>query len=164
MSEFLKNLGMRFDALQTRERKLVILGVPLLLLTATFAVLNPLMQKQRTLAEDLTNLDSNMKWLVEQRAVVDRLNSGCASRDIMEGSNSDKLTKLARRNQLRLGSIEDTSDGYRLSFSGSDANRMLQMTHQIACAGFKIESLLVDSGATGELKGSMEVVSLESKY
>ena len=152
----------RFSQLQSRERKLIILSIPLLALTTIFAILAPLINQRANLSDELVALNTDMVWLVEQRDIVQRLNSGCANRDIMDGSSREKLNKLSRRNQIRLESVTNSSGLIKVSFSGSDANRSLQMAHQIACSGFKIESFSLERLSSSELKGSMEVAVSES--
>ena len=152
----------RFSQLQSRERKLIILSIPLLALTTIFAILAPLINQRANLSDELVALNTDMVWLVEQRDIVQRLNSGCANRDIMDGSSREKLNKLSRRNQIRLESVTNSSGLIKVSFSGSDANRSLQMAHQIACSGFKIESFSLERLSSSELKGSMEVDISES--
>jgi len=162
MAKILMKVTDRFRQLQSRERKLIILSIPLLALTTIFAILAPLIDQRASLSDELVALNTDMVWLVEQREVVQRLNSGCASRDIMDGSSREKLNKLSRRNQIRLESVTNSSGLIKVSFSGSDANRSLQMAHQIACSGFKIESFSLARRSSSELKGSMEVAVSES--
>ena len=121
-----------------------------------------MINQRANLSDELVALNTDMVWLVEQREVVQRLNSGCASRDIMDGSSREKLNKLSRRNQIRFESVTNSSGLTKVSFSGSDANRSLQMAHQIACSGFKIESFSLARLSSSELKGSMEVAVSES--
>ena len=162
MPKFSAKVTSRFEQLQPRERKMVLLSIPLVALTAIFALLSPLINQQAALSNELKSLNVDMAWLAEQREVVQRLNSGCASRDIMGGSSREKLTKLSRRNQVRMDSITTSGDLIKLSFSGSDANRFLQMAHQIACSGFEILSFSLAGPSNTELKGLMEVAVSES--
>ena len=162
MAKIFMKVTDRFRQLQSRERKLIILSIPLLALTTIFAILAPLINQRANLSDELVALNTDMAWLVEQREVVQRLNSGCASREIMGGSSRDKLNKLSRRNQIRLESVINSNGLINVSFSGSDANRSLQMVHQIACSGFKIESFSLARLSSSELKGSMEVAVSES--
>ena len=162
MAKIFMKVTDRFSQLQPRERKLIILSIPLLALTTIFAILAPLINQRASLSDELVALNTDMVWLVEQREVVQRLNSGCASRDIMDGSSREKLNKLSRRNQIRLESVANSSGLIKVSFSGSDANRSLQMAHQIACSGFKIGSFSLVRLSSSELKGSMEVAVSES--
>ena len=162
MERFLSEVTNRFSQLKSRERKMIILSIPLLVLTLIFAILAPLINQRADLSDELVTLNGNMVWLAKQREVVQRLNSGCANRDIMDGSSREKINKLSRRNQIRLASVTNSSGLIKVSFSGPDANRSLQMAHQIACSGFKIKSFSLTRASASELKGSMEVVVSES--
>jgi len=53
------------------------------------------------------------------------------------------LTRLIRRNQLRLKNLREVGDGLVLSFTSSDANRTVRIAHQIACQGFVVDSMQV---------------------
>jgi hypothetical protein len=58
------------------------------------------------------------------------------------------LTRLIRRNQLRLKNLREVGDGMVLSFTSSDANRVVRIAHQIACQGFVVDSMQVSGSAT----------------
>ena len=93
--------------------------------------------------------------------MVSKLSNGCGNREIQQGSGRDNLTKLVRRNQLRLGQIRDLNNGFELRFSGADGNRILRLSHQVACAGFNVQSLKVERSSLELLEGSMEVIYVE---
>ena len=79
MAKIFMKVTDRFRQLQSRERKLIILSIPLLALTTIVAILAPLIDQRASLSDELVALNTDMFWLVEQREVVQRLNSGCAS-------------------------------------------------------------------------------------
>ena len=71
------------------------------------------------------------------------------------------MTKLIRRNQLRLKNLREVGDGLVLSFSSSDANRTVRIAHQIACQGFVVDSIQVTEGAN---QPNLWDVSMEVSY
>lgn len=161
MKAFMDSLRGRLNDLQPRERKLLIMGLVLLFFTAIYVALTPLASKYDQLVGQSNQLKSDLQWLQQQRAVVSRLANGCGNREVQQGSARDHLTKLVRRNQLRLSQIRDLNKGFELRFSGADANRILRLSHQVACAGFNVQSLKVERSSPEILEGSMEVIYVE---
>ena len=162
MNDIIDRLRSTFDGLESREKQLASGGVIILIVTAVFALISPMMAKHSELSEQAEQLNADLQWLEQQREVVVRLKNGCASRDIDRSSDRDKLTKLVRRSQLRFNSLQNNNGTQRLVFSGSDANRVMHLAHQVACAGYTVKALDVTRSSVTELKGSMEVVAIES--
>ena len=148
--------------LQPRERVFVSVGAALVVLAAIYVALLPQWQAHSALADQQARLQADILWLQDQRDVVLRLANGCsASADARP--DSERLTRLVRRNQLKLSKISETSRGYTLRFGGADANRMVRLAYQIACEGFVVQSFKIDQSiAEGEaLSALMEVHSID---
>lgn len=161
MKKFMDSLRNRLSGLQPRERQLLLAGIVMLFFTVIYVALSPIMEKHDQLVDQSNQLKTDRQWLQQQRAVVSKLSNGCGNREIQQGSDRDNLTKLVRRNQLRLGQIRDLNNGFELRFSGADGNRILRLSHQVACAGFNVQSLKVERSSLELLEGSMEIIYVE---
>ena len=162
MNEIIARLRSTFNGLESREKQLVSGGGIIIIITAVVTLISPMVAKHSELSEQAEQLNADLRWLEQQREVVVRLKNGCANRDVDKSSDRDQLTRLVRRNQLRFNLLQNNNGTQRLVFSGSDANRVMHLAHQIACAGYAIKSLNVTTSSGTELKGSMEVVAIES--
>ena len=161
MKKFMDSLKIRLSGLQPRERQLLLAGIVMLFFTVIYVALSPIMEKHDKLVDQSNQLKTDRQWLQQQRAVAAKLPNGCGNREMQQGSDRDNLTKLVRRNQLRLGQIRDLNNGFELRFSGADGNRILRLSHQVACAGFNVQSLKVERSSLELLEGSMEIIYVE---
>ena len=161
MKKFIDSLRNRLSSLQPRERQLLLAGIVMLFFTVIYVALSPIMEKHDQLVDQSNQLKTDRQWLQQQRAVVSKLSNSCGNREIQQGSDRDNRTKLVRRNQLRLGQIRDLNNGFELRFSGADGNRILRLSHQVACAGFNVQSLKVERSSLELLEGSMEIIYVE---
>jgi len=154
-------LQKKLARLQPREQQLLIIGAWLLLVTLVFVMILPMFEKRAELKVQVEKVNQDIVWVKDQREIIERLANSCPTISVKADSGRDLLTKLARRNQLRLESISDYNQGLLLEFSGSDSNRIMHLAYQVACAGYQIKSLDVDVSVTdglAGLEGSMEVL------
>jgi len=162
MKLLLKNLRDKWLQLQLRERQLLTVGGALLLATSVYLSIVPQIQKHGELKRQVEALNTDMQWLQQQRQVVERLANDCANGEVRQESNREQITRLIRRNQLILVSMRDVNGGLKLSVSGSDANRVISLTHQIACFGYGLTTLEINRSEEGLMEASMEVVAIEN--
>ena len=162
MKLLLKNLRDKWLQLQLRERQLLTVGGALLLATSVYLSIVPQIQKHGELKRQVEALNTDMQWLQQQRQVVERLANDCANGEVRQESNREQITRLIRRNQLVLVSMRDVNGGLKLSVSGSDANRVISLTHQIACFGYDLTTLEINRSKEGLMEASMEVVAIEN--
>ena len=162
MKLLLKNLRDKWLQLQLRERQLLTVGGALLLATSVYLSIVPQIQKHGELKRQVEALNTDMQWLQQQRQVVERLANDCANGQVRQESNREQITRLIRRNQLVLVSMRDVNGGLKLSVSGSDANRVISLTHQIACFGYGLTTLEINRSEEGLMEASMEVVAIEN--
>ncbi|MBT4164913.1 MAG: hypothetical protein HOE58_08920 [Porticoccaceae bacterium] len=161
MKKFMDSLRNRLSGLQPRERQLLFTGIVMLFFTSIYVALSPIMEKHDQLVDQSNQLKIDLQWLQQQSAVVSNLSNGCGNRVVQQGSGRDNLTKLVRRNQLRLGQIRDLNNGFEVRFSGADGNRILRLSHQIVCAGFNVQALEVERSSPELFEGSMEIIYVE---
>ncbi len=162
MKLLLKNLRDKWLQLQLRERQLLTVGGALLLATSVYLSIVPQIQKHGELKRQVEALNTDMQWLQQQRQVVERLANDCANGEVRQESNREQITRLIRRNQLVLVSMRDVNGGLKLSVSGSDANRIISLMHQIACFGYGLTTLEINRSEEGLMEASMEVVAIEN--
>ena len=148
MKTLLTNLQDKFADLQERERLFVCAGAALLLMALLYITLLPQLDRNSDLAGQQKQLQADMLWLQQQQAVVSRLTNSCSASRASAEPAKDLLTRLIRRNQLRLKNLHEVGDGVVLSLTSSDANRVVRIAHQIACRGFVVDSIQVTGSAT----------------
>jgi type II secretory pathway component PulM len=160
----LDNLSGWFADLQPRERLIMAVGAGLLILAAIYMSLLPAMQKNIELEQRHKSLSADIQWLREQGQVVSRLNSSCAGKTIQNGKKQEVITRIVRRNQLKLLGFEQ-KDSSLLSFtvSGSSPNRILQLIHQLTCQGLTLEALDINSSAGAKViyVAAIEVINVD---
>lgn len=162
MKLLIESLRSRWMQLQLRERQLLIFGGVLLLATFIYLSIAPQIQKYGELKLQVDELNTDVQWLQQQRQVVERLVNNCAAQKVGQQSGREEITRLIRRNQLTLNSMQDVNSGLKFSMSGPDANRVISLTHQIACFGYDVKTLEIERSAEGSMKASMEVAAIEN--
>ena len=147
MRALIANLQDKFAQLQQREKLFVTVGAALVVMAIIYSTLLPQLTENNQLTNQQADLQADLLWLQQQQAVVARLANSCASSQASVDPAKTVLTRLIRRNQLRLQNLREDSQGLVLRFSATDANRIVRTAHQIACQGFAIESLQVTGSA-----------------
>lgn len=162
MKQLLDRLQSAFSNLQEREKLFVLGGGLLILAGIIYLAILPQWDRHTQLVEQKNDLQADMQWLQDQRAVLIRLVNSCSSSSA-SGNGQEVLTRLVRRNQLRLDSLRATGSGFRVGLSGSDANRIVRLAHQIACEGYAVSYLEVSKPTedTGTLVANMEVQKVD---
>ena len=142
----LATLQRGFSQLQPRERLIIVLGT--VLVAAVCLALAPLLERHTELQSRQQQLTADMRWLQAQSDTVARLGSSCQALVPQKGSDKDVITRLVRRNLLTLVSLQAQGSGaYRVTAEGRDANRLLELVHQVSCQGLALTSLDVKAAA-----------------
>jgi len=151
-----------YAGLQSRERRFLLGGALMLLLTLTYVLLLPLVEKQRQLNDRQEQLSLQLSWLQNQAAVVSGLTNSCSGGDTEAVPERDAIIRLVRRNQLILGNLTQQVRGYSLSFTGSDANSIMRMAYQVACEGLFIARLEITASdeSASPFAGTMEITGV----
>ena len=124
----------------------------------------PSIEKAAELEQRYQVLQADLQWLEEQGVTVGRLGNRCLGKTLQKGSDADVITLMLRRNQLKLISLaEQTQSTYRVSLESANANRILQLVHQLACQGLNINTLEISPTATTGMSfaATMEVQNVE---
>ena len=162
MNLLIESLRSKWMQLQLRERQLLIFGGGLLLATSIYLSLAPQVHKYAELKLKVDELNADAQWMQQQRKVVERLINNCSAQKVGQASGRQQMTRLIRRNQLTLNSMRDVNSGLEFSMSGPDANRVISLTHQIACFGYDVKTLKIERSAEGSMEASMEVAAIEN--
>lgn len=134
-----------------RERVIVGAGAVIVVIAAIYMALLPSLSKATQLEQRYAILQSDLQWLSEQGQTVSRLVNSCVSESIQKGATKDVITRLVRRNQIQMKTLAEQSQGrYLLNLESASANRLLQLTHQLACQGLSINSLNISSAVASE--------------
>jgi len=160
----LSSVGDWFAQLQSRERVIVVAGAAIVVIAAIYMALLPGIEKAAELEQRYQVLQADLQWLEEQGVTVGRLGNRCLGKTLQKGSDADVITLMLRRNQLKLISLaEQTQSTYRVSLESANANRILQLVHQLACQGLNINTLEISpTAATGmSFAATMEVQNVE---
>ncbi|MDA7852513.1 type II secretion system protein M [Porticoccaceae bacterium] len=160
----LSSVGDWFAQLQSRERVIVVAGAAIVVIAAIYMALLPSIEKAAELEQRYQVLQADLQWLEEQGVTVGRLGNRCLGKTLQKGSDADVITLMLRRNQLKLISLaEQTQSTYRVSLESANANRILQLVHQLACQGLNINTLEISPTATTGMSfaATMEVQNVE---
>ena len=156
----LKTVAQAFENLQPRERYFIGAGGLLVMTAVIYLALSPLADKHSQLVDQQSQLQADLEWLHDQAAIVPRLVNSCSGRELNVGRDTEVITKLVRRAQLRLDKVTETGRGISLRVNGPDANRLMRLVHQISCEGFSVQSIDISANAVQgaeAFSGAMEV-------
>jgi type II secretory pathway component PulM len=161
--KLLHSLSEWFADLQPRERLIITVGSVVLIIAAIYMALLPAMQKNAELEQRYKSLSEDMQWLREQSQVVSRLNTSCAGKAIQTGKKKELITRLVRRNQLKLLGFEQSDSTFSFSVSGSSPNQILRLIQLVTCEGMALESLNVNPVAGEKIAyaADIEVINVD---
>lgn len=147
MSKLIVTIQDSWSQLQPREKLFLRAGVIVSVAALVYLTVLPLWDKHSTLSAQHSQLQADLQWLHQQQEVVSRLSNNCSVKLVSAGASRKILARLVRRNQLKLDSIQEASDSFSVKFSGSDANSMVRVAHEIACEGYLVKSLQIAKSA-----------------
>jgi len=163
MKQLISSLTDFYAGLQVRERLFLIVGAVAVSSVLTVNGLLPLWEDYNQLAQQKQRLENDLQWLQQQRAAVTKLANNCPMVRQQRGPVRSILTQLVRRNQLQLDMAKETANGISLSMTVNDSNKLLMLTHQIACRGYRVDSLTLSpiEGNRAALSAMMEVQTVD---
>lgn len=139
---FVSGISAWLSQRQPRERIIVVVGAGIVFVVAVYLALLPSLERSTELQERHRILQADLHWLSEQSDSVSRLSNSCVDKTIKPGAAKDVINRLVRRNQIKLVKIAEQAQGkYALSLESINANRLLQLAHQLACQGLKTNLL-----------------------
>lgn len=137
-----------FAQLQPRERVMLKGGAAIVLIVGLSAALTPGLERSTQLEQRYQVLQADLAWLAQQQPTVSRLGDRCSATAVQSGGGKDLITRIVRRNQIQLTSFQDNpprakaeqnQEAFALGLETDDANRLLRMTHQLACQGLIVD-------------------------
>ena len=147
MSKLITVMQDSLSRLQRREKLFLSAGAVVVVAALIYLTVLPSWDKYSLLSAQHSQLQADLQWLHQQREVVSRLSNNCSVKLLSDGAPRKILTRLVRRNQLKLDSIQEASTSFSLKFSGSDANSIVRAVHEIACEGYLVNSLQIIKSA-----------------
>ena len=147
MRKLIATMQDSLSRLQPREKLFLSAGIIVVAVALTYLTVLPFWDKHNLLSAQHSQLQADLQWLHQQREVVSRLSNNCSVKLVSDGAPRKILPRLVRRNQLKLDSIQQASDSFSLEFSGSDANSIVRVAHEIACDGYLVKSLKITKSA-----------------
>lgn len=147
-----------FDALQSREKTVVVTGAVLVAVTLLWAVFDPLLVQRSQLQARQAGLVTEMQWMQDQIAVMARLHNSCPQQQIQAMAPGDFIARQAERNRVQLVAINARSASVsRVELRASDANGFLRLGHQLVCQGYGLQALAITRAEDGLHQAVMEV-------
>ena len=134
-----------------RERVILGAGTLFVFIALVYLALVPSLERSTELQERYRVLQADLQWLTEQSASVSRLSNSCVDKTIQGGDTADVISRLVRRNQIKLAKIAEQTQGtYLLSLESASGNRLLQLAYQLACQGLTTNMLDVSRSASAD--------------
>ncbi len=145
MKDSLSTILNAFEALQPREKLFMKAGGVLVALVLVAMILLPSIEKYQQLADQKNSLAADIAWLVGQRELVGGLSNGCPKLGQSDADQKVNLSNIAKRNQLKVENIIDNDQSFLISVSGDDGNKFLRSIYQMACQGYIIKAINLDT-------------------
>jgi len=137
-------------SLSERDRKVLLLALPLVALLAVALVIKALVGEHRQSAEKLDLVLEDIAWLQAQRDSLAQLNQACG-----RASWSDStVRRLATRYGLNLQQ-SSRGESLALTIEAGHGNQVIAFLNDLECQGARVQSVslkTVDDG--GAVKGS----------
>lgn len=130
-----------FSALQPREQLVLKLGAIALVPILSLMFLLPKWDSYSLLKTELDGLQSDIMWLNEQHATVERVANNCPELNRQNIENKVKLSNLLRRNQIQVESVSQEDESIIFSLSGKEGNQFMKSIYAIACQGYSFDEL-----------------------
>lgn len=136
-----------FAGLESREKRALKIGA--LVLSAVFIVmlLLPKWENYSLAKEQRDRLQADVVWLQEKRDIVAELVNNCPAVRQQKSDFKADLSHLVSRNQLRVVSTKEKENSISLSVSGSKSNNFIKLMHQIACRGYILGEIAINTEA-----------------
>ena len=139
-----------------QEKKILILGVPLILLLVLYILLvQPLASSYMARQVALDTATADLQWIRDQREILERLNTSCDPRSLVYSLDSieSDIEGAARRFSLVPNLRSQGGDNrYELILNNAQGNRVLSLVRILSCSGASVISLDMQSAETDSLE------------
>lgn len=144
----LSSLQQKVEQLQPRERWLLIVGIPIIIILAGYIFVAKPLSEQLNAAE---NRLARAEAVLESAISQNRSSASCSNSGSLADSSTTQIISEAAQ---RLGMRVATTASSQISVQGTRGDWMLAFAEQLACAGLKIEAFSVqkfDTPSDGQL-------------
>lgn len=158
MRELMQNLQAWYRSKTQQEQRILVWGVPLILLLVIYLVLiQPLasawIERNKLVKERMDDL----QWLRGQALLIERSNTSCDPREelLTLESIEAEMQNLARRLSLsaQIRSVAG-SDAWQVTLANAAGNRVLGYVRLLSCGGVRATSLDFEVANVGDLTGT----------
>ena len=140
VSDFLANLEMR-------EKRALKIGALVVAVIIIIMLILPKWEFYSLIKNQRDVLKENVIWLQEQRDLVAELANNCSSIRQQKDDFKADVTQMVGRYQLVVESAEEKDNVISMTVSGSKSNQLLKLMHQIACRGYILGDLEIETKA-----------------
>lgn len=131
--------------LEAREKRALKIGALVLAVVFVIMLILPKWEFYSLVKSQRDMLKSDVIWLQQKRDIVAKLVNNCPSVRQQKQDFKADLSHLVSRNQLKLLSANEKENIISLSVSGSKSNQFLKLMHQIACRGYILGELAIET-------------------
>lgn len=140
VSDFLANL-------EIREKRALKIGALVVAVIIIIMLILPKWEFYSLIKNQRDVLKENVIWLQEQRDLVAELANNCSSIRQQKDDFKADVTQMVGRYQLVVESAEEKDNVISMTVSGSKSNQLLKLMHQIACRGYILGDLEIETKA-----------------
>jgi type II secretory pathway component PulM len=145
MNNFMAIVSDFLAGLEAREKRALKIGALVLAVVFVIMLILPQWESYSLVKSQRDSLKADVIWLQEKGDIVAKLVNNCPSVRQQKQDFKADLSHLVSRNQLKLLSANEKENIISLSVSGSKSNQFLKLMHQIACRGYILGELAIET-------------------
>jgi hypothetical protein len=147
MSHFMATVLDFLANLEIREKRALKIGALVVAVIIIIMLILPKWEFYSLIKNQRDVLKENVIWLQEQRDLVAELANNCSSIRQQKDDFKADVTQMVGRYQLVVESAEEKDNVISMTVSGSKSNQLLKLMHQIACRGYILGDLEIETKA-----------------
>lgn len=147
MSHFMATVLDFLANLEIREKRALKIGALVVAVIIIIMSILPKWEFYSLIKNQRDVLKENVIWLQEQRDLVAELANNCSSIRQQKDDFKADVTQMVGRYQLVVESAEEKDNVISMTVSGSKSNQLLKLMHQIACRGYILGDLEIETKA-----------------
>jgi len=147
MNHFMATVSDLLANLEIREKRALKIGALVVAVIIIIMLILPKWEFYSLIKNQRDVLKENVIWLQEQRDLVAELANNCSSIRQQKDDFKADVTQMVGRYQLVVESAEEKDNVISMTVSGSKSNQLLKLMHQIACRGYILGDLEIETKA-----------------
>ena len=147
MSHFMATVLDFLANLEIREKSALKIGALVVAVIIIIMLILPKWEFYSLIKNQRDVLKENVIWLQDQRDLVAELANNCSSIRQQKDDFKADVTQMVGRYQLVVESAEEKDNVISMTVSGSKSNQLLKLMHQIACRGYILGDLEIETKA-----------------